>query len=338
MGVLIPQRLQLNEHTQHLSPNGDKEMLYGHYAPTSFAMQGALAKNAVMLFDELTTCAPSVQAAMLRVVLEGCVGELELPSGIRMLLAMNAVQDSAGGYEIAPPLANRLGWIEWESPSVGEFTKHLVTNGDQDAPITSFAAEEATVDALWGAAWARAMGEVTGFLARRSELLLIYPHGKDRSRAWPSPRTWELAARALAGSYIYALTAQERELAVSAYVGSAAYSELFVWTRDADLPLPQDLLDGKVSFIHSPARYDRTAAVLTACAGLVTPPKAPMRQERSLKFWQLMLPLTADAVDVLLPAVTALVQARLNIGMPAAYQVLAKMEPVMSAADLRRGA
>lgn len=346
LGVPVPRRMQLNEHTQHLSPDGDAEFTYMHYAPAGFSMRAAMAKRAVILLDEVNTCPPSVQAALLRVLFEGVVGELELPPGVRMLLAMNETKDAAGGWDIAPPLANRMGWIEWSSPTPQEFTKFLLNGGrgvdlvrgadgewtpaDKADPAT----EEAAVDALWPKAWASAVGEVSGFLHRRAELLL--KRGKEGDRQWPSPRTWELTTRALTGSYVYDLSEIEREMACAAFVGSGAFGEFFAWRKEADLPDPEALLDGLVTFKHTPARLDRTAAVLTACTAIVTPDNAPSRKERSGRLWSLIRGMTADATDVCLPSVVALCNARLMNGHPEAYHVLANIEPVMSAAGITK--
>lgn len=336
LGVPTPRRMKLDPTSQHLSPDGDDEFLYMHYAPAGFSVRAALQKRGCILLDEVNTCPPSVQAALLRVLFEGVVGELELPPGIRMLLAMNETKDAAGGWDIAPPLANRMGWIEWDSPTPASFTQFMLhaTAGDETAINPE--AEEKSVDALWGPAWASAVGEISGFVQRRPELLLQMPKGAGRSRQWPSPRTWELATRAMTGSYVYDLSEQEREMAVSAFVGSAAYSEFFTWKKAADLPDPVALLEGKATFKHSAARLDRTAAVLTACTALVTPAQSENRDARSKVLWQLIDTMTDDALDVCLPSVTALCTARLMVGNDKAYKILAKMSPVMTAANLQR--
>ncbi len=346
LGVPVPRKRQLGPLDQHLSPDGEAEFTYMHYAPAGFSMRAALAGRAVILLDEVNTCPPSVQAALLRVLFEGVVGELELPPGVRMLLAMNETKDAAGGWDIAPPLANRMGWLEWSSPTPQEFTRFLL-NGGRGAHLVKDetgawvpgesvdpAAEEAAVDSVWGRAWAVSVGEVSGFLHRRAELLL--KRGKEGDRQWPSPRTWELTTRALAGSYVYDLTPIEREMACAAFVGSGAFGEFFAWRKEADLPDPEALLDGQATFKHTPARLDRTAAVLTACTAIVTPENAKSRKERTARLWHLIRGMTADATDVCLPSVIALCNARLMSASEEAYHVLANIEPVMSAAGITK--
>ena len=68
----------------------------------------------IVFLDELTTVPPTTQAAMLRLLTENVCGELTLPDyepgngGVVYLCASNAVEWSAGGQEIQPPMANRL--------------------------------------------------------------------------------------------------------------------------------------------------------------------------------------------------------------------------------------
>lgn len=335
LGVPVPRKRQLAPVDQHLSPEGDTEFTYMHYAPAGFSVRAALAKRAWLLFDEVNTCPPSVQAALLRVLFEGIVGELELPPGVRMTLAMNETKDAAGGFEIAPPLANRMGWIEWENPTQQEFTQFLLNGGktaaqDRVDPI----AEEAAVDAAWTKAFAVAAGEVSGYLQRQPSALLR--RGKGNDRQWPSPRTWELATRALAGAYVYDLTELELATACSAFVGSGTFGEFYTWKKDADLPDPEKLLDGQATFQHKAARLDRTAAVLTACTALVTPEAAANRKPRSERLWSLIKDMTSDATDVCLPSIVSLCHARLFVGCDVAYKVLASVEPVMAAAGITR--
>ena len=342
LGVPIPQRMQLTPETQHLDPDGGSEFLHMHYAPAGFAVRAAMHKRSVMLFDEANTMPPGVQAAMLRVLFEGVVGELELPKDTRMFLAMNKQEDAAGGWDIAPALANRMGWLEWEGTNPEKFASYLIGSGGLGSaampvdPINP-AELEAEVDKRWAEAWARATGEVTGFLRRKPENFHRKPDAADAAKPWPSSRTWDYLAHALAGSYIFDLTAQEREMACSAYVGSAVYRELFTWMKDSDLPDPVELLTGVDTFTHNPARIDRTAAVLSSCTSLVIKKDATDRIPRTTKLWEILEHLVVtspDCTDVCLPSVVAMCRARLMLNQPKAYEVLSKVEPMMQAAGL----
>lgn len=305
----------------------EERVEYTHYAPPSWAVKVAQHGRAIINYDEFNTCSMSVQAAMLRVLFEGVVGEFQLPPGVRQVACMNPVGQAAGGRELSMPLQNRVGMLEWPSPTPDGWTRHMLGGGDELERVDA-AAEEAEVDTRYGAAWARALGEVTGFLRRRPEYMNKLPSGPGK--AWPSARTNELGLRALAGSYVYALTAEERLLAVEAYVGAAYYKEFFTWLKESDLPDPGELLDGNAHFEHSNARLDRTAAVLSSCTALVTPDAAPHRKERLEALWKILRDVPDSALDVAVPSVTALVQAKLT-GGSASFKALARLEPVMKA-------
>src|ERR1700722_4093493 len=82
-------------------------------APPLWARRLAAAGHGLLFLDELTTAPPAVQAAMLRVVLERVVGDLALPDGVRVVAAANPPEEAADGWELAPPLANRLVHLDW---------------------------------------------------------------------------------------------------------------------------------------------------------------------------------------------------------------------------------
>jgi hypothetical protein len=230
-----------------------------------------------------------------------------------------------------------MGWIEWEKPNVKNFVSYLVGGGKDSSEVLNPTAIEAEVDAKWDAeAWPLVSGLVAGYLTARGEgALHKRPEKGDRAKAWPSSRTWEFAAHAYAGAEIFGLPPEAKNLAVSAFIGSAAYTEFFQWIKDADLPNPADLLDGKVQFQHNKGRLDRTAAVLSSATALVLPTNAEHRDRRVGKLWDLLAPITSSVPDIVVPAVTALCKAKLMTGHHSAFQTLGKMEPVLSAAGIQ---
>ena len=59
------------------------------YSPPAFARRAADANRALINFDELTTSAPSVSKAMLRIFQKREVGELQLPDTVALVAAAN---------------------------------------------------------------------------------------------------------------------------------------------------------------------------------------------------------------------------------------------------------
>ncbi|SPL96354.1 MoxR-like ATPases [[Actinomadura] parvosata subsp. kistnae] len=156
------------------------------FAPPRWAERLAAAGTGILFLDELTTAPPAVQAAMLRVVLERTVGDLALPPSVRIVAAANPPEQAADGWDLSAPLANRLIHLDWtvSAESVAE------------GFIGGFPAPAAPLGEVGDALAGRARALVGAFLRVRPELVLAVPDGP--ARGWPSPRTWDLAATALA--------------------------------------------------------------------------------------------------------------------------------------------
>jgi len=99
------------------------------YAPPDWALKclemadDPDAKNVgkgrrVLLFlDEFATASPQVQAALLRVVHERVVGDLQLPSNVAVIAAANPPSMSPGGSDLTAPTVNRFIHLDWMPPS-----------------------------------------------------------------------------------------------------------------------------------------------------------------------------------------------------------------------------
>lgn len=346
LGMPTRTTIPLTSHNQHLSPDGDDHLDVTGYLPPGFAVRATMAQRAIMLLDEVNTCPPAVQAALLRVLFEGYAGDFKLGAGVRMFLAMNRREDSAGGWNVALPLANRVGWLDWKGRPLSSFFDYLMAGGGcaidgrprrQVTPRVDPREEERLVDQAWPAAWAHAIGIVQGFLSSHSDLSHRKPTAKERAAgimAWPSYRTWDLAACALAASHAYSLPTTAEELFVAAYIGNSVLQELHEWRDKVDLPKAADVLDGRASFRHSPTRLDRTVAVIASCTALVVDKTCPGRKERADALWELHRTLPDDAVDVAASSVVALCREKLMLGSPVAYRALARFEPFLAAAGV----
>jgi len=289
--------------------------------------------RAVLFLDELNTNVPAMQAAMLRLATDGAVGELILPPTVRILAAMNKTQDSANGWDLAAPLANRFGHLTWEAPTWHSWSAWLLGAEGQEVEAENAEAIEARVLKAFPTPFAKAKGLVTGFLKAQPSLLHRMPKSgsPEQSRAWPSPRTWELATRALAGAETLKLEQSDAEEMLAAFVGVGPAAELIQYQTAADLPDPCDVLDEKVTFNHDPKRLDRTTAVLSACAAIIAPEKAPRRKERAEVLWRYIEAVSKDAADVTVQAAGVLSTKGFITGK-SAYAALAKLQPILAAA------
>lgn len=298
-----------------------------------------LEEGGILFLDEVNQAPPPLQPALMGVLLARRIGGAKLNGRVRPIAAANPTEKSAGGWDFAPPVANRMGHLDWDDPSPGGWSDWLLDGAAHAKPgAMSASSEEERVLRSWADPWARTRGLFAGFVKARGELLHKMPEmGKpELHRAWPSPRTWAMAARAHTSAQVNGLSAEDTESFVSAFVGKGAAGELFAYAAKMDLPNPADVLDGRVQFKFEPKRLDRAAAVLGACQALVTPEGAERRKERAVKLWQILgeKALVEGHMDVVFGPAKALVQSKLHAHKEA-YPTLQKMLPLLKAAGIQ---
>lgn len=233
----------------------------------------------VFFADELSCCAPSTQAAALRVVAEGVVGDLALPPHVRVLAAANPEEVSAGGWTLAAPLANRLLHVDQDSPTGAEWAEWISGDGGRDESKPPVMEREA-----WERAWALSRSHFAAFARRFPDKLLQVPKtDAERGRAWPSPRSFELAARAWAGAKALGASDGVQLRLVKAAIGDGAAAEVFAYLRDLDLPDPEEILAGRAAVPL--ARPDQAYASLAGvvATAMVTHAEQHERLTRSLE-------------------------------------------------------
>ena len=300
----------------------------------------------IVFVDELNTAQGSAKPALLGLIQAKRIGGEYLGALTRVLGAANPPDDAADGSDLPASTANRLGHIQWRAPSVQAWSQWLMaldgaSAGEKKPAQHCAALEEQRVLAAWSEPFAAARGLVTGFLGAKSGLIHQKPpiDSPDLSLAWPSRRTWYLAACALASCSVHALAEEDRFTMVKAFVGTAAAEELLKWEVALDLPSASDVLDGLVDFVHDPTRLDVTRAVLNSCAMLVADPKCDQRVARLDAMWEILAAVVAArAVDLAMHAARALTRADPLEGgkrladHKVAQKVLAALHPAMKAA------
>jgi ATPase family protein associated with various cellular activities (AAA) len=266
------------------------------FAPPAWARRLAVAGRGLLFLDELSTAPPAVQAALLRVVLERAVGDLTLPDEVAVVAAANPPEQAADGWDLSAPLANRLCHLAWRTDP------RAVADGlagGWSAPVVPELPEG------WQAEEILSRGLVAAFLHVRPALACAPPtNAAAAGRGWPSPRTWEMAARLMAAAGASGTSDEARSALVRGAVGDGAGVEFLAWLVEMDLPDPEQVLADPASFLL-PERGDRAYAALAAIAAAVAADPTP---ERWTAGWQ-VLGLAADAApDV--AAVAARVLAR----------------------------
>ncbi len=279
-----------------------------HFAPPRWAQRLAAAGRGLLFLDEISTAPPAVQAALLRVVLERVVGDLPLPDGVVVVAAANPPEQAADGWDLSAPLANRFCHLDWPVDAMG-FAEGIA--GGWRAPRVP------TLPAAWTSHLALARGLVSAFITVRPALTCAVPTDAARAgRGWPSPRTWEMAARLWTAADATGASPEARAALVSGAVGEAAGIEFLTWLIEMDLPDPEAVLADPDGF-EVPERGDRAYAVLSAVAAAVA---ANPTVERWNAGWKVLGRAGERAPDVAAVAARVLAQCR-PAGAPAPPEV-----------------
>ncbi len=159
-------------------------------SPPAWAQRLAEAQTGYLFLDELTTCPPAVQAAMLAVALDRVVGDLTLPAGVRVVAGANPADRAADGWEMSPPLANRFCHVTF-APSVDDWLDGMTVGWSAPPASRAITADPVRAEAV------KAL--VTGFIRHQPNHLHAFPRTADGTGGpWPSRRVWAMLAVALA--------------------------------------------------------------------------------------------------------------------------------------------
>lgn len=123
----------------------------------------------ILFLDEINAAPPSVSAAAYQLILDRKLGNYTVPEGWAIFAAGNRQGDRGVAYVMPAPLSNRFSHYELEANLEDWVSWAMEHNIDQ---------------------------HLIGFLRFRPELLFEYI-AEQNPIAFPSPRTWEFADRAL---------------------------------------------------------------------------------------------------------------------------------------------
>jgi hypothetical protein len=293
-------------------------------APPDWAVRLVRAGRGLLFLDELSTAPPTVQAALLRLVLERRIGALRLPPGVRIVAAANPRSSAADGWELSPPLANRFVHLRWTH--------------DHDVVVRGLGGTwpRATLPRLVPERLPEAVDfarrAVCGLLAARPKLVHRLPGNETRRGGpWPSPRSWEMALCLIAFATAADSSRDVLSLLVRGTVGDGPGLELLASLDRMDLPDPEDLLADPAG-AELPQRGDLRQAVLDGVVAAVR-----TRPERSR--WDAAWALLVRAVEtgapdlVVVPATTLASLRREDWDVPASIERLAGVVTLSRRAD-----
>jgi hypothetical protein len=269
-------------------------------APPGWARRVAGEEGpSIVFFDEWTTASPAVQAAALRPLTHGEVGALQLPDRVSFGAAANPADVAAAGWELAAPTANRFVHLEWALP-MDIYAESIVTGQWPQLQVPKLSEE-------YEAQCAIARSLVAGFLRARSGLLSSIPSdAAGRGRAFPTPRSWDYAARLSAAVRDADLPSEVWTLLIYGVIGAATGHEFLAWVRAMDLPDPEKVLADPASVEFTGMRPDRVHVVLQSVLAAVTGNSTPERWTAAMA--ACVTAATEVGVDPAVPVVRALLR------------------------------
>ena len=172
--------------------------------------------NIVLFLDELTSGAPSVQAAAYQLVLNRKIGNYALPDNVVIVAAGNRESDKGVTYRMPTPLANRF--------------VHLEMRVDFDSWV-----DWAVVNKIHR--------DVVGYLTFAKGDLYDFD-AKSSSRAFATPRSWTFVSELIADK----MDANTMTNLVAGTVGEGLAIKFMAHRKFAQkMPNPTDILKGKVT-------------------------------------------------------------------------------------------
>jgi hypothetical protein len=200
-----------------------------HWLPSEYFPQGP---NTILFLDEITSAPPALQSLAYQLTYDRAVGNRPLPADCRVICAGNRTSDRGVAHTMVSPLANRLLHITVK-PDIAAWRKWAYTAG---------------IDP-----------RVVSFLSFKPDFLhQMTP--TNFSGAWPSPRSWAAASRALTSSF----TAVDMGIAIAQAVGVEACKEFIRHCEDYTkyTRKVEGILDGfEKSYVESDPAKAMTVAV-----------------------------------------------------------------------------
>jgi len=219
-GFMIDLRLGQMEPTDLRGiPYFNKELGLMDWAPPIDLPSEELAAKypiIVLFLDEMNAAAPSVQAAAYQLILNRRIGKYFLPKNVVIVAAGNRESDRGVTYRMPSPLANRF--------------VHLEMRHDFDC---------------WQE-WAihhRINNDVIGYLSHNKQDLFDFK-ATSASRAFATPRSWVFVSDLIDDGVGYDVLTN----LVAGTVGEGLAVKFMAHRKLVeDLPMPMDILEGKVT-------------------------------------------------------------------------------------------
>lgn len=212
--------------------------------PPKYLIDALEAEVGMNLFiDEILSCAPAVQAALLRVANERWVGDEKLPDTVDIYGACNPPGITPNGFPFEAPSANRWYHHHWKFPR-DEWLKGMASGGNFPVPDVPVLPDDWTDNMV-------EMGSLVAQFHRNTGRFLLPEENEEgepqlsaseRSKAWPSPRSWHNATKCLSAAAALDLGMDVRKELVEGNVGIKASEPFFQFWESLDIPDSEEVL------------------------------------------------------------------------------------------------
>lgn len=296
------------------------------FAPPGWARRLAKAGKGILFLDEISTAAPAVQSALLRVVLDRTVADEELPEEIIVIAAANPPDMAASGWDLSAPLANRFCHLEWKVNSATWIQGMVQGWPEPQFPL---------LPSNWKEGIPEARALVASYIQHQPHNLLVLPDTDGAAgKAWASPRSWEMAARLMAACKSVGAGEDVTINLVSGCVGNGIGLEFYIWQKSLNLPDPEALLANPQSLNMTGRPGDEQFAILN---GVMARTLAELTNPRWLACWSVLDRATLQGYgDVAAVIAKTLVHARRSdLALPT--QQARNLIPLLNAAGIMQG-
>lgn len=267
----------------------------------------------VIVLEECNNASKATESALLGFVQDRVAGDVTLSPGIRIISTANPPEYSVNGYQMSPATANRYCHFQVKSPPHRDVLNHVMSGGKNvrfDAKNT-----EELIKAKWANNYAHALSMWAGYMESCSGLSMHHEPPVDHPQSgfcWASSRSWETGMRMKATGEILGYSEEITNACVEGCIGEAIAFDFMTWVRNADLPLPADVL--KNGWTPDFRRLDVAFAVLASVtAYVVNSPTREMAIDNAIGAWKLYgVFLQHNMGDMIVSAAVTLVNKNLS--------------------------
>ena len=283
--------------------------------PPSWAARLA-RPGAILFLDELTTVPPSVRAAMLSMLTERRLGDLQIHPDTLFLSACNPSQMAPNASPLEKSMSNRFFHWDWKH-DFDAWSAGMMSEDDNFVPrwVPTLPSDWKRFKSMVGA-------NIVSYCRKNSGERIAVPKD-DTEMAYPTPRSWKYLRDALAAAESVNAPADVRKDICIGMVGKTTGRNVMQYLSQLDLVDPEEVLAGRKEFKHDKKRADLTVTLLTS---VVTAVKQQYSEDRMDSAVELFCSnVGKDTADLVFTQLRHLVEARPD-GVPLSKKSLAAIK------------